>query len=124
MPSWIFGNKPHEAFGVSSRINILAIAAYHGGMDFRPGGGTACKRVSQLSAGAKLDAVAVAVRSGMNQPISYDRLYLSKAHMSNGGDKILKALLKPQDIEDRSRVGLIQFPMSLQDRLRLAGNDP
>lgn len=124
---YLFDGEPHEAFGVSGKdeINVLAITAYHGA--WISAQEEAClvakyldQKLSEINQPV-IDAIALSVRSGATKPTSYDRLYFPQSRQLSGKDQTLKALFKPQDDEDKSRVSLISFPMTLPDRLRLAG---
>lgn len=123
---YLFGDDPDEVFGQSAEdeINVLAITAYHGGWSTpQKEADLAAKYLDQdLVARNRpvIDAVVLSVVSGNT---SYDRLYFPKTRSLAKKDLILKAIFKPMDIEDSSRVGLYRYPIALPDLLDSMARD-
>lgn len=113
---YLFDGHPEEAFGVSGpdEINVLAITSYHAGWI------TEQEEASLVSAyldGLErpvVDAVALAVKGGTG---SYEKLFFPVGRNPEKKDLILKAVLRPMDTEDHAFIGVIEFPMSLDEAL-------
>ena len=119
---YLFGDDPDEAFDENSEdeINVLAITAYHGGwITPQQEADLAAKYLDQdLVARNRpvVDAVVLSVVSG-STPTSYDRLYFPTTRSLAKKDLLMKAILKPMDFEDISRVGIVRFPIPLPELL-------
>ncbi len=120
---YLFGDDPDEVFGESAdgEINVLAITAYHGGWSTpQKEADLAAAYLDQDLVARKrpvIDAVALSVVVGGNTPSSYDRLYFPMTRSLAKKDLILKAIFKPMDTEDSSRIGRHRFPIPLSDLL-------
>jgi hypothetical protein len=119
---YLFGDDPDEPFACSheDEINVLAITAYHGGwITAQQEADLAAAYLDQELISRNrpvIDAVALSVVSG-NTPTSYDRLYFPTTRSLAKKDLILKAIFRPMDIEDSSRIGIHRYPIPLPELL-------
>jgi hypothetical protein len=113
---YLFDGKEEKAFAESgdNEINILAITAYHGDRLSPTEQEAMVNEYFSKLERPVIDAVAISVMYGPGGP-SANRLYFPPGRNLEKKDLILKAIYKPMDIEDQSRIGLIRHPISLPE---------
>lgn len=111
---YLFGDHPVKPFRPSTHdeINVLAITGYHAGAISTAEENQLVRDFLDKSpAGEVLDAVALYV---VGQG-SRERLFFPTNRPLHKKDFILRSLLKPETIEDHSRVIHHRFPISWED---------
>lgn len=122
---YLFDRKEPDAFGESAtdEINVLAITAYHGGWITRNQQDAMIDEYFNNLDRQVIDAVALSVRCG-SQGFSEDRLYFPQGRNLDKKDLILKAVFKPMDAEDHSKLGVITYPKSLSEAIEAMRQKP
>lgn len=122
---YLFDRKEPDVFGESAtdEINVLAITAYHGGWITRNQQDALIDEYFNNLDRQVIDAVALSVRCG-SQGFSEDRLYFPRGRNLDKKDLILKAVFKPMDAEDHSKLGVITYPKSLPEAIEAMRQKP
>jgi predicted AAA+ superfamily ATPase len=111
---YFFGNEPSTPFHESSKdeINVLAITAYHRGFISASEEEKIIRRfLNDSEEGRCLDAVALySLGEG-----SEEKLYFPEGREVEKKSLILKALRKPQNLEDHARVLSLRYPIRWED---------
>lgn len=111
---YLFGDNPEKPFRPSTddEINVLAITAYHAGaISAAEENQLVRDSLDKSPADEVLDAVALYV---VGQG-SRERLFFPTNRPLHKKDLILRSLLKPETIEDHSRLIHHRFPISWED---------
>lgn len=113
---YLFDGHPEEAFGLSGpdEINVLAITSYHAGWITEQEEAALVSAYLEGLERPVVDAVALAVKGGSG---SYEKLFFPVGRNLEKKDLILRAVFKPMDTEDHAFIGVIEFPMSVDDAL-------
>lgn len=115
---YLFDGKEEKVFTESGddEINVLAITAYHGDRLSPVEQEVMVNEFFSNLERSVIDAVAISVMYGSGGS-SADRLYFPPGRNLDKKDLILKAIYKPMDIEDQSRIGLLRHPNSLPEAI-------
>lgn len=119
---YLFDGGEEKAFAESGHeeINVLAITAYHGDRLSPADQEAMVNEYFDKLERPVIDAVAISVMYGSGGS-SADRLYFPPGINLEKKDLILKAIYKPLDIEDQSRIGSIRHPISLPEVIAREG---
>lgn len=135
---YLFGDAPDTPFSESTEdeINVLAITAYHGGwISLREQEELVMQYLDETLPSHQrpvIDAVLVRVRGAagltgvesMKSPASSLTAYFPKTRPLNRKDLLLRAMLKPVDMEDNSMIGVFRHPVTLQEAIDRIENPP
>jgi hypothetical protein len=111
---YLFGENPEKPFRPSreDEINVLAITGYHAGAISKAEEHRLVQNfLDQPPVAEVLDAVALYVVGHGSR----ERLFFPNNRALHRKDLILRSLLKPETIEDHSRIISHRFPVSWED---------